>query len=65
MLDKLKGFRTYGILGVTVILGAIDAYNGYCVANALVCKDFSVPPIVYSILAALGLYTRSLANTGK
>lgn len=65
MLDKLKGYRTYVVLGVAVILGAVDAYNAHCIANAVVCKAFSVPPIVYSILAALGLYTRSLANTGK
>jgi len=65
MLEKLKGYRTYLVLGVAVILGAIDSYNGYCIANAIACKSFAVPPIVYSILAGLGLYTRSLAGSGK
>lgn len=65
MLEKLKGYRTYLVLCVAVILGAIDSYNGYCVSNALTCKAFEVPSIVYSVLAGLGLYTRSLANSGK
>jgi hypothetical protein len=59
MLDKLKGFKTYITLGVIVLLGALDAYNGYCVSNALTCKAFNVPEIIYVILGTLGIYTRS------
>lgn len=61
-MEKLKGFRTYIILGVAVILGGIDSYNAHCLANSAVCHAFSVPPIVYSILAGLGIYTRSLVG---
>ena len=61
-MEKLKGFRTYLVLGVAVILGAVDSYNAHCIANELVCKAFEVPSFVYSILAALGIYTRSLAG---
>lgn len=61
-MEKLKGLRTYLILGVAVILGAIDSYNSYCVANTIVCHAFNVPPFVYSILAGLGIYTRSIAG---
>ena len=58
MLEKLKGYRTYLTLGVVVILGAIDAYNGHCVATG-VCKSFAVPGIAFTILGFLGIYTRS------
>lgn len=61
MLEKLEGKKTYIILGVAAILGAIDAYNSTCVSSAL-CKAFEVPPIVYSVLAGLGIYTRSVAK---
>jgi len=61
-MEKLKGLRTYIILGIAVILGGIDSYNAHCVANAAVCHAFNVPPFVYSILAGLGIYTRSLAG---
>lgn len=61
MLDKLEGKKTYIVLGVTALLGALDAYNGHCVATAL-CKSFDVPPVVYTILAGLGVYTRAIAK---
>ena len=61
MLDKLEGKKTYIVLGVAAILGALDAYNAQCVAGAL-CKAVEIPPVVYSILAGLGIYTRSLAK---
>lgn len=54
----LNGKKTYLVLGVAVILGAIDTYNAQCVATNL-CHAFDVPPYVYSILAGLGIYTRS------
>lgn len=58
MLDKLKGYRTYLTLGVVVILGAIDAYNGHCVATQT-CKAFQIPGLVFTALGFLGIYTRS------
>lgn len=61
MLDKLEGKKTYIVLGVTALLGALDAYNGHCLATAA-CKAFDVPPIVYTILAGLGVYTRAIAK---
>lgn len=61
MLDKLEGKKTHIILGVTVLLGALDSYNGHCVATAA-CKAFDVPPYIYSILAGLGIYTRAIAK---
>lgn len=61
MLDKLEGKKTYIILGVTALLGALDAYNGYCVSS-VACKAFDVPPVVYTVLAGLGVYTRSVAK---
>lgn len=62
MFEKLKGIKTYLTLGVLVILAGVDAYNGYCVSNALTCKAFNVPEIVYAILGGLGIYTRSIAG---
>lgn len=64
-MEKLRGLRTYLTLGALIVLGAIDTYNGYCVSNALTCKAFNVPEIVYVVLGGLGIYTRSLAGTGK
>ena len=61
-MEKLKGIRTYIILGVAVILGALDSYNAHCLANSALCSSFDVPPIVYVILSSLGIYTRSLAG---
>lgn len=60
-LKALEGKKTYLILGVAVILGAIDGYNDHCVRTAE-CIAFDVPPVVYSILAALGIYTRKIAK---
>lgn len=59
--DKLEGKKTYIVLGVTLILGALETWNSLCgeKIQAKWCVDFIVPPIVYAILAALGIYTRS------
>lgn len=62
MLDKLKGFKTYITLGLLVAFAGLDAYNGYCVSNSIVCKSFNVPEIVYVVLGSLGIYTRSIAG---
>jgi len=59
IIKFLDGKKTYIVLSVSVILGAIDSYNSYCEANSIVCHSFSVPPFIYSTLAMLGIYTRS------
>lgn len=61
MLEKLEGKKTYIVLAVTAILGALDAYNAHCVAT-LACKAFDVPPVAYSLLAGLGIYTRAISK---
>jgi hypothetical protein len=65
LYDKLEGKKTYIVLGVTLILGALETWNALCgeTIQAQWCIDFIVPPIVYAILAALGIYTRSQAKS--
>ena len=73
MLEKLKGIRTYLILGVIFLLGAIDFWNQFCQLNAETlasvganfCINIQIPGYVYSLLASAGIYTRKLANTEK
>lgn len=62
--DKLEGKKTYIILGVTILLGTLETWNALCgeTITAQWCVDFIVPPYVYAILAALGIYTRKVAK---
>jgi len=59
-MDKLKGYRTYITMVVMIVLGAIEGWNQYCGGTG--CKIVEVPGFVFSILAALGIYTRSIAT---
>lgn len=63
-MDFLKGKRTYLVLAVTLILGLIESWNQYCLGTDVVsfCRHIEVPGFVFSGLAALGIYTRSLVN---
>lgn len=63
-MDFLKGKRTYLVLAVTLALGLIESWNSYCSGTDVVtfCKQIQVPGFVFSGLAALGIYTRSLAS---
>ncbi len=61
MFKLLEGKKTYITMAIIAILGALDAYNGHCVATSL-CKAFAVPGWIFSILAALGVYTRAIAK---
>jgi len=63
-MDFLKGKRTYLVLAVTLILGVIESWNQYCAGTDVVsfCRHIEIPGFVFSSLAALGIYTRSLAN---
>ena len=56
----LEGKKTYIVLGLTILFGALDAYNEYC--GGAGCKTFQVPSIVFSILGGLGLWTRAVAK---
>jgi len=60
----LKGRKTYITMVVMIALGALDSWNGYCAGQevASFCTQIQVPSFVFSILATLGIYTRSLAN---
>ena len=62
--DKLEGKKTYIVLVVTLLLGGLETWNALCgeTIQAKWCVDFIVPPYVYAILAALGIYTRSVAK---
>lgn len=65
LYDKLEGKKTYIVLGVALILGCVETWNALCgeTIQAKWCVDFIVPPVVYAILAALGIYTRAVAKT--
>lgn len=62
--DKLEGKKTYVVLGVAVILGIVETWNSLCgeTIQDKWCVDFIIPPVVYAILAALGIYTRAVAK---
>lgn len=64
LLEKLKGKRTYLTLAVVMVLGLIDTWNQYCTGVDVVpfCKQINVPGFVFTVLATLGIYTRSLAG---
>lgn len=63
----LEGKRTYIVLTVTLVLGLIESWNQYCGGTDVVgfCRHIEVPGFVFTALASLGIYTRSLANTKK
>ena len=61
MGDKLQGKKTFIVMGVVILLGAIDAYNAHCV-QTLTCTAYAVPGWVYSVLGAAGIWTRSVAK---
>lgn len=58
---KLEGKKTYLVMTVTALLGAIDAYNQHCVGTGS-CTSYEVPAIAYTVLASLGIYTRAVAK---
>lgn len=62
MLNKLnpKSKRIVA-LGVVVLLGAVESYAAHCGATGE-CPSFTIPPIVYSILAGLGITAHYVAK---
>ena len=48
-------------MAVVIILGAIEGYNQHC-GNAGTCKAVDIPGWVFSILGALGIWTRSVVK---
>lgn len=63
-MDFLKGKRTYIVMVITLALGLIESWNAYCSGADVVsfCRQVEIPGFVFSGLAALGIYTRSLVN---
>ena len=53
MFNWLKGRKTYAVLGITAVLGAIGALNQ---SGA---TDIQIPDMVFTILGALGLWSNS------
>jgi hypothetical protein len=53
----LEGKKTYLVMACIIIFGALDAWNEYCGNSS--CKVIEIPTFVFSLLGALGIYTRS------
>ena len=56
----LDGKKTYLTMACIIIFGALDAWNEYCGNGS--CKVIQVPSILFVILGALGIYTRSVVK---
>ena len=56
ILKALEGKKTYLVLFVTAVVGAIDALNQAGLIS------FSIPSYVFIVLASLGVYTRAVAK---
>ena len=64
-MNWLEGKKTYIVMGITIILGLIESWNGYCaglVEPMKWCVNINIPEIVFVILGALGIYTRAVAK---
>lgn len=64
MMKWLEGKKTYIVLAVALILGGVDAWNTACLDAVDIswCKQLAVPSWVFSVLAAMGIWTRSVAK---
>ena len=60
MWKLLDGKKTYIVLILTIVFGALDTWNAHCGTQG--CKMIEVPAIVFSVLGALGLWTRAVAK---
>ena len=56
MLKFLQGKKTYLVMIATIIIGGIDTANQAGVIH------FTIPAIAYTVLGALGIYTRAVAK---
>ena len=56
----LEGKKTYLVMACIIIFGALDAWNEYCLGGT--CKVVEIPSFVFSLLGALGIYTRKVAK---
>ena len=71
MLEKFKGFRTYGTLIVIAVLGVAVDLQPSCNANPAelgeLCKYIQSPWVGKAIVAltAVGAWFRKLAGTAK
>ena len=59
MWKWLEGKKTYMVMAVTLILGAIEAGQQAGIIT------WQIPGLVFTILGALGWYTRSVAKPKK
>ena len=56
IMKALEGKKTYIVMAVTAIIGGIDALSQAGLIH------FVIPAYIYIILAATGVYTRSVAK---
>ena len=57
----LEGKKSYLVMTVIIVFGAIDAWNAHCGATQG-CKVVEIPAIVFTVLGALGIWTRAVAK---
>jgi len=64
LYEKLEGKKTYIIMAVAILFAGIDTWNALCGEQIVTswCNDINIPPYVFGILAALGIYTRAVAK---
>lgn len=60
MWKILEGKKTYITMALIVIFGGLDAWNTHCITEG--CKVINIPPFVFSVLGALGIWTRAVAK---
>ena len=60
MWKALEGKKSFIVAGLTLAFGALDVWNQYC--GGAGCKVIEIPAIVFTVLGALGLWTRSVAK---
>lgn len=71
MLEKLRGFRTYAMLGIIAILGVLVDLQSSCINSPAelgdACKLIMNPWVGKAIVALTGVaaWFRKLAGTGK
>ena len=66
-MNFLKGYKTYLVMVVVIILSGVEGFSQWCgtldpTAAPSFCFTGGVPAWVYTILATLGIYTRSVAK---
>lgn len=60
MWKFLDGKKTYLTMACIIAFGVLDAWNAHC--GTAGCKTIEVPAIVFSVLGALGIWTRAVTK---